>query len=89
MMTSLPSNLYVDGVDYGSPAHLYGISRVSFITHVNNIETPDLDRFLEVVKKIPDNEFFRVNVVAGQQKKMVTLKKCNRYVSVSDFDEFC
>lgn len=81
-VSKMPSEVYIGGVSSGSPAGLYDVDAVMFITEVNDIETPDLDSFLEAVNKIPDNTFFRLSVVTFSLiPKTYTLKKCNYYVS--------
>lgn len=81
-LSKLPSEIYVSGVEQGSPAGLYAMHPVSFITHVDDIETPDLDAFLSAVEQVPDNTFFRLRMVTHTMvPAMVTMKKCDYYVS--------
>ncbi|ANB12470.1 Nma111p [Sugiyamaella lignohabitans] len=58
-----PSDVYVVYSEPGSPANQYGISSTYFITDVNGEPTPNLDRFLEVVSKIPDNTYVKLRIV--------------------------
>lgn len=48
----LPSGIYISDVMSGSPAELFGFESNQFITHVNDIHTPDLDSFKKVIAKI-------------------------------------
>ncbi|KAI9504075.1 trypsin-like cysteine/serine peptidase domain-containing protein [Coemansia spiralis] len=48
----LPSKTYVSYNTYGSPAYTAGLAPTSFITHVGDIETPDLDAFLDAVRNL-------------------------------------
>ncbi|CAN6674795.1 pro-apoptotic serine protease Nma111p [Trichomonascus vanleenenianus] len=57
------SGVYVAARVQGSPAFQYAIAPTNFITHVNGIATPDLDKFLEVVTTIPDNTYVRLRIV--------------------------
>ncbi|ODQ64374.1 Pro-apoptotic serine protease NMA111 [Nadsonia fulvescens var. elongata DSM 6958] len=57
------SGVYVVGRTQGSPAFQYSIAPTNFITHVNGQETPDLDKFLEVVSSIPDNTYAKLRIV--------------------------
>ncbi|QLQ79665.1 hypothetical protein HG537_0C03130 [Torulaspora globosa] len=62
-MINLPSEVYCIFRGESSPAVQYGISATNFITHVNEIETPDVDTFLTVVKAIPDNTYCKMRLV--------------------------
>ncbi|SCU96171.1 LANO_0E12706g1_1 [Lachancea nothofagi CBS 11611] len=62
-MSSIPSSVYCTFRGQSSPATQYGIAATNFITHINEIETPDLDTFLEVVKNIPDNTYCKIRLV--------------------------
>lgn len=57
------SGVYITGRVQGSPAFQFSIAPTNFITHVNSIPTPNIDEFLEVVTKIPDNTYVRLRVV--------------------------
>lgn len=52
----VPSGVYVSRYRSGSPADLYKLYPINFISHVNGKSTPDLDTFLAVGVKIPNNE---------------------------------
>lgn len=62
-MVNLPSEVYCIFRGESSPAVQYGISATNFITHVNEIATPDVDTFLTVVKAIPDNTYCKMRLV--------------------------
>lgn len=62
-MANLPSEVYCIFRGESSPAVQYGISVTNFITHVNEIETPDVDTFLSVVKTIPENSYCKMRLV--------------------------
>ena len=67
----------------GSPSYQYGLAPTNFITAVNGVPTPDLDRFVEEVSKIPDNTYFRLRAVTFDNVPwVVTMKKNDHYVSL-------
>ncbi|GJC89502.1 pro-apoptotic serine protease NMA111 [Colletotrichum liriopes] len=53
--SQLHSNVYVSACQHGSPSNQYGLKPVRFITHVNGKPTSDLEAFLAVVQKIPND----------------------------------
>jgi hypothetical protein len=56
------------------------------LTHVNNVPTPDLDTFLEEVKKIGDNEYFRLKVMTFDNVPWVaTMKKNEHYFPTIEY----
>lgn len=62
-MINLPSEVYCIFRGESSPAVQYGISATNFITHVNEVDTPDVETFLKVVKTIPDNTYCKMRLV--------------------------
>lgn len=62
-MLNIPSEVYCTFRGESSPAVQYGISATNFITHVNEIATPDLETFLTVVKKISDNSYCKMRLM--------------------------
>lgn len=50
----LPSEVYIVSLMIGSPAHLYKVNCSTFITHIDNNPTPNLESLIKVVAKIPD-----------------------------------
>ncbi|ODV62630.1 uncharacterized protein ASCRUDRAFT_20851, partial [Ascoidea rubescens DSM 1968] len=47
----LPSGIFVSDVLEGSPGEFYNIQKNQFITHVNDIFTPDIESFKKVVSR--------------------------------------
>jgi hypothetical protein len=35
-----------------------------WITHINDVPTPDLDAFIQAIKDLPDNTYVRVRVMS-------------------------
>ncbi|RCK60961.1 hypothetical protein Cantr_08651 [Candida viswanathii] len=64
LMKAIPSEVYVVEKAAGSPGSQYGLAPVSFITHVNDQETKNLDAFVKVVKDIPDNTYVKLRMVS-------------------------
>ena len=80
-ISSLHSEIYVSAQRRGSPAHQYGLAATNFITHVNGIETPDLDAFVREVSTIDDNTYFRLRAVTFDNVPwVVTMKKNEHFV---------
>lgn len=75
--TSIPSNVYVVSRGSSSPALQYGIEVTNFITHVNDQETPDLDTFLALVRKIPDNTYCKVRLMSFDNVPVAISLKTN------------
>lgn len=57
------SKVYVSWRVEGSPADQYSINATNFITHVNGIATPNLDKFLKVASIIPEDTYVQLRVV--------------------------
>lgn len=56
------------------------------MTHVNNTPTPNLDDFLQEVKKIGDKEYFRLKVITFDNVPWVaTLKKNEHYFPTIEY----
>ena len=62
-MTDIPKGVYCTFRGESAPATQYGISSTNFITHINEVETPDLETFLTEVKKIPDNSYCKIRLM--------------------------
>ncbi|CCK71999.1 Nma111p KNAG_0I02140 [Huiozyma naganishii CBS 8797] len=62
-MINMPKGVYCVFRGESSPGIQYGISSTNFITHVNEVETPDLDAFLKTVKEIPDNSYCKIRLM--------------------------
>ncbi|ODV64407.1 trypsin-like serine protease [Ascoidea rubescens DSM 1968] len=85
-LKELPSDVYVMTVGRGSPAKDYGLGSSHFITHVNEIETPTLDKFLSAIKQVADNSYVKVRAVSlSNQKKAITLKTNYHYFPTNGF----
>lgn len=70
-----PIGVYVAYFAYGSPASRYGLFAGRRIVAVDGIETPDLDRFLEVATNRPDRSPVRVTTVTWNNAvDVLTLK---------------
>jgi pro-apoptotic serine protease NMA111 len=70
----------------GSPANQYGLAATNFITHVNGVPTNDLDAFLAVANKIPDNTYFRLKLSTFDNIPWVaTVKKNEHYFPTVEF----
>jgi hypothetical protein len=62
------------------------LAPTNFLTHVNNIPTPDLSTFLREVKKIGDNEYFRLKVMTFDNVPWVaTMKKNEHYFPTIEY----
>ncbi|ODV97420.1 hypothetical protein PACTADRAFT_38751 [Pachysolen tannophilus NRRL Y-2460] len=85
LMKNLPSSIYVTSRAEGSPARHYGIGSTNFITHANEIPTPDLNSFLEVIKKIPDNTYCKLRLVTYDNIPFaITLKTNYHYFPTTE-----
>ncbi|CAK7339049.1 unnamed protein product, partial [Dovyalis caffra] len=71
---------YVAKWSYGSPAHRYRLSAVTWIAQVNGKPTSDLDAFVNVVKELGPDECVRVKTIDLDGKPQVrTLKQDLHY----------
>jgi S1-C subfamily serine protease len=85
-ISKIHSDVYISSRARGSPAYMYGVTSTNFLTHVNNVPTPDLDTFLNEVKKIGDNEYFRLKVMTFDNVPWVaTMKKNEHYFPTLEF----
>ncbi|AOW07966.1 YALI0F31603p [Yarrowia lipolytica CLIB122] len=71
------SGVYVSSRAQGSPAYQYLIAPTNFITHVNGTATPDLETFLSVVTKIPDNTYVKLRIVTFDNVAFACSMKMN------------
>ncbi|KAF2435560.1 nuclear serine protease HtrA2/Nma111 [Tothia fuscella] len=84
--TKLYSGVYIAGYINGSPIIRYEVPKRSFLTHVNGVPTPDLDTFMEVVRKIAGNEYFRLTGMTIQNIQYVkTLRKDDFYFPMIEY----
>jgi C-terminal processing protease CtpA/Prc len=85
-ISKVHSDVYVSARARGSPAYMYGLAPTNFLTHVNGVPTPDLDTFLKEVKKIADNEYFRLKVITFDNVPWVaTMKKNEHYFPTMEY----
>ncbi|EEA25274.1 hypothetical protein EYB25_002542 [Talaromyces marneffei] len=85
-ISKLHSEIYISARSRGSPAYQYGLSPTNFITAVNGVQTHDLDSFVQEVKKIPDNTYFRLRAVTFDNVPwVVTMKKNDHYFAMSEY----
>ncbi|KAH3944055.1 pro-apoptotic serine protease [Parastagonospora nodorum] len=85
-ISKIHSDVYISSRARGSPAYMYGLAPTNFLTHVNNIPTPDLSTFLREVKKIGDNEYFRLKVMTFDNVPWVaTMKKNEHYFPTIEY----
>jgi hypothetical protein len=62
------------------------LAPTNFITHVNNIPTPDVSTFLCEVKKVGDDEYFRLKVTSFDNVPWVaTMKKDEHYFPTLEY----
>ncbi|OCK74087.1 Pro-apoptotic serine protease NMA111 [Lepidopterella palustris CBS 459.81] len=79
------SDVYVSDRAPGSPSDMYDLEPTNFLTHVNGVPTSDLTSFLKEVKKIADNQFFRLKVITlDNLPKVVTMKKTEHYFPTTE-----
>ena len=72
--------VYVAYFSYGSPATRYGLWAGRRVVEVNEIETPNLQAFIDVVKDIQHRESVRVKTVTWNgTAEVITLKLDNQY----------
>lgn len=85
-ISKIHSNVYISSRARGSPCTMYGVSATNFITQVNNIPTPDLDAFLTEIKKIRDNQYFRIKMITFDNIPWVaTIKKNEHYFPTLEY----
>ena len=75
-----PSGVYVAFFSYGSPATRYGLWAGRRIVAVDDVDTPDLQTFLDVVRDKDDKASVRVKTVSWNGAvQVITLKLDNQY----------
>ncbi|KAH7000403.1 trypsin-like cysteine/serine peptidase domain-containing protein [Ilyonectria destructans] len=83
---NLPSEVYVASRLYGSPSARYKLSPTSFITHINDMPTPDLESVIRISGEIPDNTYFRIRAVSLKAVPFViTIKKKEHYFPTTEW----
>ena len=88
--STLPSRVYVSSTAPGSPARMYGLSSTTWITHVDDMPTPDLDEFVKAIKavrlRIGDNGYVRVKTISFDLvPTMLSIKLNERYWASVEF----
>ncbi|NCF74022.1 MAG: PDZ domain-containing protein [Gammaproteobacteria bacterium] len=74
--------VYVAYFNYGSPATRYGLWAGRRVVEVNEIETPNLQAFIDAVKDIEHRESVRLKTVTWNgTAEVITLKLDNQYWS--------
>ena len=75
-----PTGVYVAYFNYGSPATRYGLWAGRRIVAVDEVETPDLSAFIDVVRGKQDRESVRLKTVTWNGAvQVITLKLDNQY----------
>ncbi len=75
-----PTGVYVAYFNYGSPATRYGLWAGRRIVAVDEVETPDLGTFVDVVRGKQDRESVRLKTVTWNGAvQVITLKLDNQY----------
>ena len=75
-----PYGVYVAFFSYGSPATRYGLYAGRRVVAIDEIPTPDLERFVEVVARKQNRDSIRVQTVTWNGSvDVITLKLDNQY----------
>ena len=75
-----PYGVYVAFFSYGSPATRYGLYAGRRVVEVDDVPTPDLNTFVEVVSGREDHESIRLKTVTWNGSvEVITLKLDNQY----------
>ncbi|MDX1480494.1 MAG: trypsin-like peptidase domain-containing protein [Woeseiaceae bacterium] len=75
-----PTGVYVAFYNYGSPATRYGLYAGRRIVAVDDVETPDLDSFVDVIAGKQDRQAVRLKTVSWNGAvQVITLKLDNQY----------
>lgn len=77
LMEKIPLEVYVTRKNAGGPAHQYGVVTNSFVTHVNDHETRDLETFVAVVRAIADNTYVKLRLVSFDSVPVAISVKTN------------
>ncbi|KAJ2742437.1 hypothetical protein GGI20_004492 [Coemansia sp. BCRC 34301] len=76
----VPSGVYCADVVSSSYSFAHGMVEGHWVTHVNDIATPDIDSFEQAVSMCKDNAFVRVKVVSAKSRPdVLTIKTCYHY----------
>ncbi|ODV59007.1 Pro-apoptotic serine protease NMA111 [Ascoidea rubescens DSM 1968] len=82
---NLPSEVFVSSNSYWSPAIQGGLYLNVFIIEVNEIETLTFQKFLEVIKTIPDNTYTKLTIVSLQGRVEAISIKTNYHYFETKF----
>ncbi|MFO7287150.1 MAG: PDZ domain-containing protein [Gammaproteobacteria bacterium] len=75
-----PNGVYVSYFGYGSPASRYGLYAGRRIVAVDGLPTPNLDAFVDAIKRLEGREAVRINVVDWNDvPDVITLKPDPHY----------
>ncbi|TPX39919.1 hypothetical protein SeMB42_g06188 [Synchytrium endobioticum] len=84
-LKEVPKGVLCSIVQHGSPAHLYGLSPMTFIQEVESKKTENLDQFLDVIKKINPGTFARFQTISFTRYiKVVGVRVDAHYFGVSE-----
>ena len=79
-LKTVPKGVLCSIVFDGSPAQLYGLHPLTWVTDVNDTPISDLESFLQVVSKIPSDSFARVKVVSYNRfVKVISIRTNTHY----------
>lgn len=85
-MEKIPSEVYITGRSNGGPAQQYAMLPISFITHINDKETKDLQTFIKIIRDIPDNTYMKVRLVSFDNiPAAISMKTNYHYFPTSEF----
>ncbi|KAJ2031131.1 hypothetical protein IWW57_000851 [Coemansia sp. S610] len=77
---TVPSGVYCADVAFSSFSYEYGMEEGHWVTHVNDVATPDIDSFERAVNACQDNEHVRVKVISSKARpNVLTIKTCYHY----------
>ncbi|KAJ2492677.1 hypothetical protein IWW37_001288 [Coemansia sp. RSA 2050] len=77
---TVPSSVYCADVAFSSYSYEYGMEKGHWVTHVNDVATPDIDSFEYAVNACQDNEYVRVKVISSKARpNVLTIKTCYHY----------
>ncbi|KAJ2019350.1 hypothetical protein GGI14_001645 [Coemansia sp. S680] len=78
--TTVPSGVYCADVVLSSYSYENGMVEGHWVTHVNDVATPDIDSFERAVNACQDNEYVRVKIISSKAKpNVLTIKMCYHY----------
>ncbi|KAI8902963.1 hypothetical protein BC833DRAFT_571394 [Globomyces pollinis-pini] len=79
-LQKVPNGVMCSVLSNGSPAQLYRLAPLDWVTHINEREIKDLDDFLDCVSKISTDTFVRLKTVNYSRfEKVVTIRTDSHY----------